>query len=310
MEFWRSLFWGTPKYTGPERRKKPRWRPRPLRVLGMLLGLALMGYAAAVVWLMRQETRLVLQAVQTLGDTRPPFPYQHIDIPRADGERQFAWLMRDGNEDKGPWVVYLHGNPSTIASPVSISHYQLFRKLGLNVFAPEYRGFGGLGDRATTSTLQADADAAYHYLRDARRIPSESIIVYGWSFGSAVAVDMASRTPPRALILEGAPASLLDLSRKRYPLFPLRFFMRSSFDSIRRIGDVPSPMLFLHSAGDEVIPITDGRRLFDAARSAKMFVEVPGSHMTAVDDGAAEFETAIREFLRREGVVPERDGTR
>jgi pimeloyl-ACP methyl ester carboxylesterase len=272
----------------------------------MLLGLALAGYAAAVIWLMRQETRLVLQAVQSLGETRPSFPYQHVDIPRADGERQFAWLMR-GSTDEGPWVVYLHGNPSTIASPVSIAHYRLFRRIGLNVFAPEYRGFGGLGDRATTSSLQADADAAYRYLRDSRGIPSESIIVYGWSFGSAVAVDMALRTPPRALILEGAPASLLDLSKRRYPLFPLRFFMRSSFDSIRRIGEVPSPMLFLHSAGDEVIPIADSRRLFDAARGRKTFVEVPGGHITAVDVGAAAFERALREFLQREGLLPDRD---
>src|ERR671930_108929 len=85
-----QLSWRTPKYTGPERRKKPRWRPRPLRVLLVLLALAAVGYAAGVLWVMRQETRLVFQAIQTLGDDRPPFPYQQVDLPRPDGARQFA----------------------------------------------------------------------------------------------------------------------------------------------------------------------------------------------------------------------------
>jgi uncharacterized protein len=304
MEFWRSVLGAQPKYTGPERRKKPRWRPRPLRVLAALLGLAVLGYSVVAIWLMRQETRVILQAVRTLGDARPPFPYEHVDVPRADGERQFGWLMRHGATDDGRWILYLHGSPSTIASPVNISHYRVVRQIGLNVFAPEYRGFGGLDGTASEATIQADARAAYQYLRQSRRIPAESIIVYGWSLGSAVAVDLASKEPVRALILEGAPASLRDLSRRRYPLFPLPFLMRSSFDSIRNIDKVSSPMLFLHSARDEVIPIADGRRLFDAARGAKTFVEVPGRHMTTLDEGTAQVEAALRQFLGHEGLLP------
>ena len=59
----------------------------------MLLLLSAIGYAAAVMWLIGQETRLVFQAGSTLATGRPPFPYEQIDVPRDDGAVQFAWAM-------------------------------------------------------------------------------------------------------------------------------------------------------------------------------------------------------------------------
>lgn len=295
------LFRRTPTYTGPERRKRPRWRPRPWRGLANLLFISAIGYGLAVMYLIGRETQLVFQAGSTLATGRPPFPYDEIPVPRSDAERQFAWVMRTGESDTGPWVLYLHGNASTVASQVNIAHYRVLRGAGLNVMAPEYRGFGGLAGSPTEAGLQADARAAYDYLRNTRRVPPESIVIYGWSLGAAVAVDMASRIHPAAMMLEGAPASLVDLTGRRYPFFPLRLFMRSSFDSIRKIGGIPAPMLFLHSRDDEIIPIGEGRRLHAAARGAKMFVELSGGHMTAIEQSGGILDEAIRTFLRTYG---------
>ena len=111
------------------------------------------------------------------------------------------------------------------------------------------------------------------------------------------------RLPPAALILEGAPASLVDLTRRRYPFFPLRLLMRSSFDSIRRIGAIPTPILFIHASRDEVIPVAEGKRLFEAARGAKAFVEVGGGHMDAIERDPHPFEEAIRAFFQRNHVI-------
>ena len=263
----------------------------------MLLFLSALAYGAVVVWLLAQETRLVFAAGSTLSASRPPFPYEHVDLPRSDGLAQFAWAMTAPDPESRAWVVYLHGNASTVASQVNISHYTVLRAAGLNVLAPEYRGFGGLPGTPTEKALQADAAAAYDYLRVTRRVPPESIVLYGWSLGAAVAVDLASRFPPPALMLEGAPASLLDLTARHYPLFPLRLFVRSSFDPIRRIGRIAAPVLVLHAAADEVIPIEEGRRLFAAARGAKAFLELEGSHVTAVQTSAPAVEAAVRTFL-------------
>ena len=295
----------TPKYTGPERRKAPRWRPRPLRVLLALLIIAAMGYAGAVLYLITQETRLVFQAGRTLSAARPEFPYEQIDLPRADGARQFAWIMRANASDAGTWVLFLHGNAATIASRVNIAHYTELRRLGVNILAPEYRGFAGLDGIPTERTMEVDARTAYDYLRVTRGVAPARIVVYGWSLGSAVAVGLAAEAEEAAVILEGAPASLVDIGRLRYPLFPIRLLMRNPFDSITKVGRIRAPMLFLHSPEDAVIPISEGRRLFDAARAEKKFVEVRGGHVDATTTDTKHFYGAIRSFLAQYRLAPD-----
>jgi uncharacterized protein len=289
--------WRTPKYTGPERRLRPRWRPRPVRLLAALLIIVAIGYAAAMLYLITQETRLVFQAGRTLGAGRPLFPYEHVDVPRTDGARQFAWIMRARESDGGTWVLFLHGNAATIASRVNIDHYTELRNLGLNVMAPEYQGFGGLDGVPTEPLLAADARAAYGYLRMNRHVAPSRIVIYGWSLGSAVAVGLAAESEAAALILEGAPASLVDIRQQRYPFFPIRLLMRNPFDSIKRIRSVRAPMLFLHSPEDAIIPIAEGRRLYDAATGDRTFVEVRGGHVDATKVDTARFYGAIRAFL-------------
>lgn len=298
--------WRQPRYTGPERRKTRRWRPRPLRVLLSLLILLAAGYVAGVVWLMTQETRLVFQAGATLGAGRPSFPFEQIDLPRSDGARQFAWRMPLAQADRAPWVLFLHGNAATIASNVNISHYRLLRAVGLNTLAPEYRGFSGLAGTPTEDALAADARAAYDYLHGVRGIPASRIVIYGWSLGSAVAVRLAAEVEEAAVILEGAPASIADIGQQQYPFFPIRLVMRSKFESFRKIGRIRAPLLFLHSPEDEVIPIGEGRRLYQAATGQKAFVEVRGGHVNASEIDQARFASTISAFLERSGLMPAR----
>lgn len=289
----------TRKYRGPERRQHPRWRPRRLRLLVSVLAIVAVGYTTTVLWLISQETRLVFEAGATLGPSRPPFPYEQIDLPRADGARQFAWVMPGGGAAEEPcWVLFLHGNAATIASNFNISHYALLRAAGLNVLAPEYRGFSGLDGVPTEAELGTDASAAYGYLRLTRNIPASRILIYGWSLGSAVAVDLASQVEEAAVILEGAPASVVDIAQQRYPFFPIRRFMRNQFESYRKIDRIGSPILFLHSPDDAVIPISEGRRLYEAARGEKKFVEVRGGHVRASEVDAQHFSAVIGAFLQ------------
>ena len=259
----------------------------------LALGVA---YAAAVLWLINQETRLVFQATP-LGPGRPAFHYEQVDVPRRDGVRQFAWAMPHPDAAARAWVLYLHGNAATIAGFANLARCRELRGLGLNVFAPEYRGYGGIPGEPSEQALGEDARAAHTYLREVLRVPEERIVVYGWSLGSAVAVSLAAQQPVGAVILEGAPASLVAIGQQQYPMFPIRLIMRNPFESIARIPRVRSPKLFLHSPEDDIIPIAEGRRLFEAAPAPKTWVEVRGGHIYANEVDGAAFFGAIRAFL-------------
>jgi fermentation-respiration switch protein FrsA (DUF1100 family) len=273
----------------------------PARVLLAVVLTVVLLYAAAIAYLMTQETRLVFQAGRPLGESRPTFPYAQVTITRADGAAQFAWAME--NPDARTWLLFLHGNSATIASRVNIARYRQLRALGLSVLAPEYRGFGGLHGVPTEHGLYADARAAFDYLTGTLRVPPTRIAIYGWSLGSAVAVDLAANVDEAAVILEGAPASLVGIGARRYPLFPIRLVMRNPFESIARVDRVHSPMLFLHSPGDDIVPYEDGRRLYDRAQPPKRFIDVRGGHIDANQVDEAVFFGAIRAFLDEYGLL-------
>jgi uncharacterized protein len=278
--------------------------PRLRRVL-LAAGLAcLVLYSAAVAWLMWHETAIVFAAPTELGRRRPTAPFEQIEITREDHARQIGWVMRSSEDsDTHPWILYLHGNSSTIAHRLNIVHYEHLRALGLNVFAPEYRGFAGLDGVPTESSLDLDARAAYDYLRTTLGVPAQRVVIYGWSLGSAVAVDLAARVDESALILEGAPSSLVAVGQRRYPFMPIKLVMRNPFDSIVKIRNVDSPVLFLHSPEDEVIPFDEGKRLYNAAAQPKIFVAVHGGHIHAAERDP-QFFAAIREFLSVRHLLP------
>jgi fermentation-respiration switch protein FrsA (DUF1100 family) len=295
------------------------------RLLLAVVILGVLAYVAAAIHLVTQETTLIFQPADARADSRPAFPYEEIDLARQDRARQFAWIMRqdpgqgkrekgEGTREKGEgkrdngdlWVLYLHGNASTIASRMNVAHYGRIRALGLNLFAPEYRGYNGLDGRLSELSLNVDARAAYDHLRTYGRVPADRIVIFGWSLGAAVAVDLASQVSARAVILEGAPASIVELGQQRYPFFPIRWLIRNRFEPIRKVAGIRAPMLFLHSPDDQVIPIEQGRKLFDAAPSPKTFVEVRGGHIEASEIDADRFYGTIREFLVKIG-TGERD---
>ena len=65
----------------------------------------------------------------------------------------------------------------------------------------------------------------------------------GESLGGAVAVDLAARDGARALVLESTFSSLPDVAAYHYPLLPVRWLMRTRFDSLAKIGDYHGPLL-------------------------------------------------------------------
>ena len=199
------------------------------RVLLASVLLVVVAYGGAVVWLIANETRLVFEAGRPLPTARPSAPLEVISTPGMAGPRQLIWVMRSSATADGPWVIFLHGNAATIASRLNIGHYERLRALGVNVIAPEYRGYGGLEGVPSEAGIESDARAAYDLVLERFHLEARQIVVYGWSLGSAVAVDLAAHVRPAAVILEGAPASIVAIGQQRYPMFPIRLLIRNPF---------------------------------------------------------------------------------
>lgn len=272
-----------------------------IRVLLLVFGVAAAGYIAILVWLARNEDRIVFQP------DRGPVPVpalaegnaiRAVEFASGDGTRLTAWVLPPRPADTPPrWVLVLHGNAGNLATPGRPGHDRQLQRLGLGVLALDYRGYGLSGGVPSEAGLYADATAAYLYLRDTLQEPPARILIYGHSLGSGVAVELATRVEAAGLIIEGAFTSVPDRAAEVYPWLPVRWIGHNQFPSLARIGLVRMPLLVIHGRDDQTIPISHGRRLYQAAREPRTFLEVPGGHDDAFEAGATAYEAGLQRFL-------------
>ena len=85
---------------------------------------------------------------------------------------------------------------------------------------------------------------------------------------------------------------------------PIRLVMRNPFESILKIDRITAPKLFIHSPEDTIIPIEEGRRLYEAAPAPKRFVEVRGGHINPADIDAITMFGAVRQLLAEANLLP------
>jgi uncharacterized protein len=265
------------------------------------LGMVALLYVALLVVLWLVESRLVYfpGAERTLTPARADLDLgaQPVEFITADDVRLVGWVMPAAAGTSAYWLLICHGNAGNLSQFDRPVHYARLRRLGLNLLAFDYRGYGESAGSASESGLYQDADAAYRYLREELKVPADRIIVFGHSLGSAVAVDLASRVPVAGLIVEGALSSVVQRGQELYPFIPVRWMARNRFSSIDKVSGITVPKLFLHATRDEVIPIAHGRRLFAAAPEPKTFVELDGSHGDAFDVDSARYFGSIADFV-------------
>jgi fermentation-respiration switch protein FrsA (DUF1100 family) len=256
-------------------------------------------YVGLLALLRLYESRLIYFPGQQRALIPPPawlhLPVQRVEIPTDDGVMLVGWAI--AADSSAPWLLICHGNAGNLSEFDRPVHYAGLHRLGLNLLAFDYRGYGESGGVPSEEGLYRDAQAAYHYLRETMGVAADRIIVFGHSLGSAVAVDLVGRVPVAGLILDGALTSAIDRGQELYPYIPVRWIATSRFSSIDKIAKVSVPKLFLHAADDEVIPLAHGRRLFDAAPPPKRFVELQGGHGDAFDVDSANYFGSIAQFL-------------
>jgi fermentation-respiration switch protein FrsA (DUF1100 family) len=219
-------------------------------------------------------------------------PYEDVYFRTSDGKRLNGWFVpADG---AGFTVLFCHGNAGNISH--RIEKISILHGLGQNVFVFDYRGYGNSEGVPSEAGLYKDALAAYNYLTREKKIPADRIILYGESIGSAVIIYLANRVSVRALITEESFTSIKEMACAAYPFIP-SFIFSSSFDAVSKIRDIGCDKLIIHSVNDEIVPFSMGKKLFDAARLPKKFLELQGSHNTAFLDSEDRYREGIRSFL-------------
>jgi fermentation-respiration switch protein FrsA (DUF1100 family) len=216
-------------------------------------------------------------------------------LTAEDGVRIHGWFLPA--LDARVTVLLAHGNAGNISHRLDRARLlQLW--LGAGVFLFDYRGYGRSEGTPDEDGTYRDARAAYRHLTEARRIPSERLILFGESLGSAVALDLAVSHPCRGLILESPFTSIRDMARVVLPFLPVGPLLRTRYDNISKITRLRVPLLVLHGEDDEIVPLAQGRRLFAAAPEPKRFFAIPGAgHNDTYVGGGEAYWRALADFV-------------
>lgn len=194
-------------------------------------------------------------------------------LETADGEKVIAWHIPA--QAGKPVIVYFHGNGGSIAGRAG--RFAVLTDGGNGLVALSYRGYGGSSGRPSETGLMADAMAAYRFA--IAKYSADRIVLWGESLGTGVAVALAAEHPAAKLVLEAPFTSAADIAASVYPIVPVRMLMKDQFRSDEKIGKVKAPVLVLHGARDNVVPIRFGERLYEKIVSPKRFVRFPdGGH--------------------------------
>jgi pimeloyl-ACP methyl ester carboxylesterase len=271
-----------------------------LRKLGGVLLFAAMGLVAAVVAL----ERYVIFPRWAIA--KPPDPGQVPGIERlfidTDDGKVEAWLMLgDGvsSASPGPLVVFAHGNGELI------DHWREalapYRKLGVSVLLPEFRGYGRSAGSPSEQAIVGDFARFVELVAARPEVDATRLVYHGRSLGGGVVAQLASRRRPRALVLQSTFTSVAVLARSY--LVP-RSLVLDPFESEAALRELDVPALIMHGRRDRVVPSSHAEALARALRGSRL-VWYDADHNDCPPEWDAWF-SEIRAHLERSGVLEAR----
>ena len=262
-------------------------------------------YAFASTYLWARQAYYIFRPERIISSTpaeyQLPFEDIYVSVNDENGKRERIhawWIPAEQPGDR--CLLYLHGSALNIAA--NISHARRFQRLGFSVFLVSYRGYGKSdGMFPSETTIYSDARAAWSYLTEQKGIDPGSILIYGHSLGGAVAIELATNHPEAGgLIIEAAFTSIADMAREipKYRLFPLELIVHQRFESIKKVGRLQVPVLYLHGTDDRLVPPEMSRDLFSQTASAKQLKFINGGgHNNSAVVGGDEYLQAVENFI-------------
>src|SRR5450631_2365634 len=229
-----------------------------MTVLKWLLVLAVVGYGGLLALMyVFQRALLYFPDANHVPPAQAGLPQaQEVILTSADGEKLVAWFVAPrGNK---PVVLYFQGNAEGLTARVN--RFTWLTADGTGLLALCYRGYGGSSGTPTEDGLIRDARAAYDFAF--AQVPVDRIVLFGESLGTGVAVALGAERKIAGMILDAPYSAIVDVGAAAFPFAPVRWLMKDTFHSDRRIGRVTAPLLVLHGEQDNVVPIRFGERLF------------------------------------------------
>jgi len=198
------------------------------------------------------------------------------------------------------WIVFFYGNGMTVAQTWHIR--QLLGGMGYGVACVEFAGYGISSGSPSEQGCYRSADAAVTYLQQQEGLATlDQVTLIGWSLGSAVAIDLASRRDVRAQVLLSPLTSLLatalDLVRLGKTRLGRTPFTVGPFNALSRAKNIDCPTLIVSGSEDALTRPWMANELTKAMGSHARLVSLPGVGHNGMLHSGNRLWNVVRDFL-------------
>jgi len=249
------------------------------------------------------------QKQQVLTPDRLNLEYKDVVVRSSDDVRIHGWWLPARGAVRGT-VYFLHGNAENIST--HIRNVAWLPGEGYQVFLIDYRGFGLSSGTPNLPGALDDVRAGFRFLVDRTSAQNKPVYLLGQSLGASMGLYFAATDPQAKQVLDAVVSDAAftgygDIARAvaaRSWLtwaiqLPVAWSMIRGYDPIDYVAKVaPVPLLLIHSRDDEVVPFTNGRKLFAAAAEPKTFYETRGRH-TSTFQSERNREYLLKYLARR-----------
>jgi fermentation-respiration switch protein FrsA (DUF1100 family) len=257
-----------------------------MRVLSLVAAFAIVGYLGLLAIFFTTQRKLLYypsQTPTTLIEARANPAFSEISVKTHDGIELKGWYAPATT--KPYTIVFFHGNADSLRYACQIADPYIAN--GYGFFLAEYRGYSGLPGKPSESGLYNDGRA---YLQEllSRGIDSRHIVLFGHSLGTGVAIQMATEYRAGGMMLLAPYLSIPKVAQTAFPFIPAGLLALDRFENERKISRLQLPLLVANGSSDQVIPPSQGEKLFQLANEPKEFHSLPGrGHNDAFDDFAS-----------------------
>ena len=163
--------------------------------------------------------------------------------------------------------------------------------MDLNFLIIAWRGFSGNSGKPNEKGLYDDAKSAVNWLKSVG-IKEESIILFGESLGTAVAIEIAQNKNFAGIVLESPFTSMVEMGKKYYSFFPVSLLLKDRYESLKKIKNIHIPVLVMHGKKDSIVPFEMGEKIYNSANSPKFY------YFTEYDDHMMDYNKLLLEKLK------------
>lgn len=201
-----------------------------------------------------------------------PGRFTEMSIPVSKTDTiSLVRFLPDTGRAKGA-VIYYHGNKENVERYARF--VSLFTRKGYEVWMPDYPGFGKSRGERNEKKLYSQAWQVYRLVNSAYH--SDSIILYGKSFGTGLATYIASGNHCRELILETPYYSIPALFGHYAFIYPAGRMSHYQIPLFQYLRDVEAPVTIFHGTDDGVIPYRQAGRLRELLKAGDRFISIEG----------------------------------